>query len=273
MDKDFRNGLNTEEEMEIDLYELFFLFRRRFKAILLSAVIVGLLTGLFTYFFIPPKYKATSKLYIVSASSDSVVNLSDLQIATNLTSDYKELILGRPMMESTIQNLGLVDTKYNDLVKMLDVTNPSGTRILHIVATTTDPKLSCDIANEVARLAVSWLPEVMESRIPSIAEEAVVPEKKASPSYKKNVVIGALAGAILCYGIFVIQYLLDDTVSSADEFEKYFGVVPLTSIPEDAAANDGAREGNSLNFRNILPKKSGRHSRYGSKKKGKAAKK
>ena len=240
MDNEQNRRFNENEEMEIDLLELFFVFRRRLKEVVISALVVGLLVGLYTVFLIQPKYQATSKLYIVSASNNSVVNLTDLQIATNLTGDYQQLILSRPMMESTIQNLKLQNISANQLKDMLSIANPSSTRLINITATTTDPELSKSIANEVARLAQSWLPEVMESPEPNIAEEAVAPTRRSSPSYTKNILIGLLAGAILCYGFFVVQYLLDDTVTSADDMEKYFGMVPLSSIPEDPAANDGS---------------------------------
>jgi capsular polysaccharide biosynthesis protein len=222
MENERNRTLQTEGEIEIDLFELLFLFRTKLKAILLCAVIGALLVGLYTWFFIPPKYQATAKLYIVSASSNSVVNLTDLQIATNLTSDYKELILSRPMMESTIRNLHLDGQTYISLRNMLSVTNASGTRILHITATTLDPELSCKIANEVARLSVSWLPEVMETNEPNIAEEAVVPLHRASPSYSKNAILGALVGAVLCYCFALLQYIMDDTITSPDQMEKYF---------------------------------------------------
>lgn len=242
MENDINRNFNNDDEVEIDLLELVFLLRRYWKAIVAAALIVGALVGAFTYFFIKPKYQATAQLYIVSASSDSVVNLTDLQIATNLTSDYKELILSRPVMESTIRNLGLENIEPAALAKMISIENPSQTRIIHIVATTEDPKLSADIANEVAKLSVSWLPEIMESNKPNLIQDAIVPTKKSSPSYKKNVAIGVLAGAVLCYGFFVVRHLLDDTIKSADDMERYFGVVPLTSIPEDPAANDGSRD-------------------------------
>ncbi len=240
METERNRRFNENEEMEIDLVELFFLFRRRLKEVVISALIVGVLVAAYTFFLVPPKYQATSKLYIVSASNDSVVNLTDLQIASNLTGDYQQLILSRPMMESTIKNLNLENTTASQLKEMLSIANPSTTRIITITATTTDPVLSRDIANEVAKLAKSWLPEVMESAEPNIAEDAVVPTHKSSPSLTKNTLIGLIAGAVLCYGFFVVQYLLDDTVTSADDFEKYFGMVPLSSIPEDPGANDGS---------------------------------
>ena len=87
--------MNTSNETlvneEIDLLELFYLFRQKLLWILAALVIGGLGVGAFTYFFITPTYEATAKLYIVSASNDSVVNLSDLQIGTSLTADYQEL--------------------------------------------------------------------------------------------------------------------------------------------------------------------------------------
>jgi len=252
---------NENEEMEIDLVELFFLFRRRLKEIVISALVVGVLVGLYTIFLVPPKYQATSKLYIVSASNESVVNLSDLQLASSLTGDYQQLILSRPMMESTIKNLDLENTTANGLKNMLSISNPSSTRLINITATTTDPELSKNIANEVAKLAVSWLPAIMECPEPNIAEDAITPQHRSSPSYTKNIVIGMLAGAVLCYGLFVVQYLLDDTITSADDFEKYFGMVPLSSIPEDPAANDGSDRGEEKGdifhrFRNFV---TGRH--------------
>lgn len=236
------NETLVNEESEIDLVELFYLFRQKLLWILAALVIGGLGVGAFTYFFITPTYEATAKLYIVSASNDSVVNLSDLQIGTSLTADYQELVLSRPMMMSVIQNLDLEDTSVEDLRKMLTIRNPSGTRILEITATSTDPNQAERIANEMARLAVTWLPETMESNEPNISEEAIVPEKKAAPSYTKNTVIGAVVCAVLCYGFFVVRYLMDDSIRTSDELEKYFGLAPLTSIPEeklDARKNRG----------------------------------
>ena len=221
-------------ELEIDLYDLFYLFQQKLIGIVASTVLGGLLVGLFTFFFIPPKYEATAKLYIVSASNDSVVNLTDLQIGASLTKDYEELVLSRPMLESVIANLQLDVEDIEELKGMIIISNPGDTRILNITATSEDPKQAEEIANEMARLAVDWLPAIMESNTPNIAEEAVVPEKKASPSYLLNTLIGAAAFMTLYFGVEVLRFIYDDTVRSAEEFERYFGIVPLAAIPEEA---------------------------------------
>lgn len=41
-----------------------------------------------------------------------------------------------------------------------------------------------------------------------------------------------MLGALIYCLIVIVGYLMDDTIHSADDMEKYFGIVPLTTIPE-----------------------------------------
>ena len=75
------------DEIEIDLKELFFEMVAEWKMIVISTVLVGLIMFLISNFIITPQYQSTSKLYVFSKST-SITNLADLQMGTNLTSDY-----------------------------------------------------------------------------------------------------------------------------------------------------------------------------------------
>ena len=230
----------ADEEVTIDLLEVLYVFRRNLVWMLLFAILGALFAGLYTYFGVTPLYKASAKLYIVSTSND-VINLSDLQIGTNLAADYKELILLRPVLEQVIQNLQL-DCTTSQLRSMLSVSNTSGTRILQITATTTEPALSRDIANEMAKVAREWLPAAMNGKTPNIVEEAVAPKGRSSPSYTRNVMIGGLLGIVIVCAVLVIRMLMNDTVVTAEDMEKYFGTMPLTTIPEEEGVTDIAEE-------------------------------
>lgn len=220
-----------QEVMEIDLRDLWFLFRRHFWKIILAAFVCAAIVFSVCRFYITPTYSATAKLYIVSASNDSVVNLSDLQLGSNLTSDYKELLMGRPMMESIIQKLDFSDETVSSLRGKISVENPSGTRVLAIKATMESPELAADVANTMAELAVDWLPAVMECNAPHIAENAVAPLGKTAPHTLRNSLIGAIAGAVLVYAIYALIYFMDDTITTAEDMEKYFNMTPMASIP------------------------------------------
>ena len=235
MDANKRAGEN--EELTIDLYEILYLFRQKIVFIIIALLVGAIAAGLVTKLLITPEYSATSKIYIVSSSSSSVVNLSDLQIGTNLAPDYRELMTARPLLNSVIANLNLGYTP-GQLKSMITVANTSGTRILTITATGPDPEEATNIANELARVAVEWLPEIMNSNAPSIYEDAIVPSSPSSPNLLKNVMIGALLLGVLYCAIEVIRYLHDDTITSAEQMERLFGTMPLATIPEEKGIND-----------------------------------
>ena len=224
--KDTRN-----EEMEIDLLELFGYFMSKIWWIVCAFIIGALIAGLITAFIITPKYTATAKMYMVNSSSQSVVDLTDLNIGQSLSGDYVELLKTRPIVEGVIQEQNL-QYSYNQLVSMMGRSVVNETRIIQIDITSPDPREAMEIANSLADKGVSELPKLMETPAPHIAEYAIVPVNKSSPSLTKNTVIGALLATLLMLAIFTVQFLRDDTFRSAEDIEREFGVMPLTTIPE-----------------------------------------
>lgn len=184
--------------------------------ILLCLVLGAAVAFGYTRFLVTPLYKAASSIYIVSASNNSVVNLTDLQIGAQLTSDYRELLYSRPLLEDVIENLDMEVTT-RELSQMITITNTSGTRILKITVTSPDPVEAADIANELVKQACIYLPQIMETDEPNLVERAIPPTVKSSPSYTKNIVLGGLLGVVLCCGVLVVQYLLDDTLKTPDD--------------------------------------------------------
>lgn len=229
-DIELRNN-RSSEEIEIDLLELFGHFMTKIWWILAGFLLGALLAGLITHFAITPKYTATAKMYMVSSSSQSVVDLTDLNIGQSISGDYVELLKTRPIIEGVIQEQNL-PYSYNELVHMISLSVVNNTRIIKIDVTSTDKKEAMNIANALATKGVSELPKLMETPEPHIAEYAIVPVNKSSPSLTKNTMIGALLGLLLMLGIFTIQFLMDDTFKTAEDIEREFGVMPLTVIPE-----------------------------------------
>lgn len=228
---DFELRDRRDDEMEIDLIELFGHFMEKIWWIIGAFLVGAILAGLITQFAITPKYTATSKMYMVSSSSQSVVDLTDLNIGQSISQDYVELLKTRPIVEDVIQEQGL-DYTYNQLINMMGVSIINNTRIIKIDVTSTDPQEAMNIANAIAEKGVSELPKVMETPEPHVAEYAIVPENKSSPSLTKNTMIGALLGLLIMLAIFTVQFLMDDTFKTAEDLEREFGAMPLTVIPE-----------------------------------------
>ncbi|MBQ9155486.1 MAG: capsular polysaccharide biosynthesis protein [Eubacterium sp.] len=232
---------DNDGEMEIDLLDLLMELFDKIHYIILFFLIGAVLANAFAFFCIAPTYESTAKMYIVSTSKDSVVDLTDLNIGTSLTADYEELILSYPVMDRVIKKMSL-DMDADDLKEMISLRNPADTRILEIKATSTDPEEAKKLADTVAEVAVSYLPETMSTNAPNIAQKAKLADHKAGPSYSKFTLIGAFLGALIYCAWVVFLYMTDDTVHTAEDMEKYFGIVPLTSIPNNELFVDYAEE-------------------------------
>lgn len=221
----------TEEETEIDLIDLAWALLDKIHYIVLCFLIGAVIMNAYSYFLVRPTYKSTAKMYVVSASKNSVVDLDALNIGTSLTADYEQLMLSYPVLEQVINKLNL-DMDSDTLAKMITLENPTDTRILNINVVSTDPKNARDIANTLMDVSVDYLPKTMSTNAPNVAQKAKLADHKAGPSYTKYTMIGALAGAFLYCMYLVVKYLMDDTIHTADDMEKYFDIVPLAVIPD-----------------------------------------
>lgn len=224
-------ALHEQPEGEIDLVELFYLLWDHLLQIVVCIVLGGAAAFAGTYFLIAPRYQATAKMYMVSASNSSIVNLSDLQLGTQLTLDYQELLLSRPLLEDVIDTLNL-DLSPEVLSEAIEIDNPEGTRILSITVTMFDPQLAAEIANSIAEQAVLYLPRIMETPTPNIYEDAMVPTQKSGPSYSRNTLLGAVLVAAVYCGFLVVRYLMNDSFATPEEINRSFGVQPLAVVPE-----------------------------------------
>lgn len=241
MENDKTTLETVEAEQELDLADLFLYLLRRWK-ILLASALAGLVSMAFYVFALAvPMYEATAQLYVVN-SKDSVLNLSDLQIGTYLTSDYQLVFKTWEVNQQVIQNLGL-PYSVNELKSMLTVENPSSTRALFITVSSPDPEEAALIANEYASVARQYISNTMLTDTPTVLSMALQPLNPVSPRKGQLLVIGLFAGLLLAMVALTIVYILNDRIITSADVLKCTGALPLAVIPVINARPHGRRRG------------------------------
>lgn len=219
-----------DDEIEIDLRELLFEFKKKIWLIIAALFLGAAAAGAISAFFITPKYKSEAKLYVLSKET-TLTSLADLQIGSQLTQDYKVLVSSRPVMEGVISHLNL-DLTYKELVKKLSVENPQNTRILTLIVEDTDPYMAKAIVDDIANTASDYIGEIMEMVPPKMIEDGVVASEPFSPNVKKNALIGGILAMLLVCAIITVRVVMNDTVKNEDDVEKYLGLPVLAVIPK-----------------------------------------
>lgn len=224
------NRDNRDDVIEIDLVELLGVILHNLWIIIVSGVIVAAVALLVSYFIITPKYESVTKIYVISKTNADTMTYSDLQAGSTLTKDYKELVKSRPVLEEVLAETG-IDVELKDLEEQITVEVPQDTRIVSITVEDKDPYEARIIADSVRIAASKHIREVMDTEAVNVVEEASLPIEKSSPSILKNTAIGYAVGLFLAIAIVIINYIMDDTIKTPDDVEKFLGVSVLGSIP------------------------------------------
>ena len=225
------NSEVDDDEIEIDFSEILGALLKKAHIIFLSGIIVALLAFIGTKLFITPMYTSETKVYVLSKSDGAAgVTTSDLQAGSYLTKDYSELVTSRTVMEQVIALLNL-DMKPEELMDMVSVESATDSRILTIQVENEDPKKAKEIADAVREAVSEQITEIMDADAVNTVQKADLPDEPSSPSTMKNTLIGGILGLFLAIAVVVLVTLLDDTVKTPEDVEKYLGLNTLTSIP------------------------------------------
>ena len=218
------------DEMEIDLLELFYVLKSKILAILGVGLLFGCIACAYAGFLVKPLYTSSSMMLVLTKET-TLSSLADLQIGSQLTKDYSILITSRPVLTDVIDQLDL-DMDYKQLKDMITVANQDDTRILQLSVEYSDAKQAKEIVDKLSEVASEYIGDKMEVIPPKIIEVGKIATERTSPSVMKNSVIGFLLGFLACAAIVVVYAVMDDTIKTEEDIEKYLGVSVLAKVPD-----------------------------------------
>lgn len=123
----------NNNEIEFDLLEFVHILLGRFWVILLAVIVAAGIGFVVSFYVLAPFYESTTKIYILNKTDNTTVTYTDVQIGTQLTKDYAELINSRYVIEKVIEQLSLEDIEYEELMKKVSVDAPADTRIVFLL--------------------------------------------------------------------------------------------------------------------------------------------
>ncbi len=241
MDNETKQLETNNNEIEIDLGALFMALVHHWFRIVISVVLMAAVFLLIAMFLITPEYSSTSILYVLSRST-SITSYTDIQVGSNLTNDYAEVVAGRPVLEQVCVNLGLNYT-YSEIKKKVSVNNPSDTRMINITVTDPVPENAKIIADEIATVSSAYISQKMDQDPPEIIQYAYVNTNRSSPSYRRYTVIGAVLGLVLAVAVVWITYLANDTIMTPEDMESKIGMQVLGTLPLEEEEFDSPSSG------------------------------
>lgn len=215
----------------IDLNDLFREIVKHLKLIIILCVLFSIGGFFGTKLLIAPMYTASTSIYLTpqiseSGSLDYNSQLSNSKLVNNVV----ELMTQNNIMSEVAKDIGLESA---DAVRgIVNVSNDSNTEIITVTATTNDPKLSKDVANDTVSTFIRTMQKNLNVRNIEVVDKAKLSYIPSGPNVKKNTLLATMVGFVLGCGYATLRFLFDNRLRTKEEAEKYLGIPVFCEIPE-----------------------------------------
>ncbi|MFC5602532.1 YveK family protein [Sporosarcina koreensis] len=227
-------------EQTVSLHDLFSVLRKRFIFIISTALFVVAITGVISYLFLTPIYKASTQILINQKQTEQFqVSSQDIQTNIQLINTYIVIIKSPAILTKVIEILDL-DTTPDLLEKKIKVETTQDSQVIKISVKDPEHYKSVDIANTIVEVLQEEIQMLMNVNNVYILSPAVYLENPlpATPNPVLNMSIAAVCGLMIGVGLaFLINYL-DMTIKTEQDIEELLGF-PVIGIVSPISEGDG----------------------------------
>ena len=223
---------------ELDLKELFNIFWNKKLYILLIVAIFIVIGIIYTYVFVTPDYESTTTIILAKSittetgTESGTITTTDLTLNKNLVSTYSELIKSKTILREVINNLN-INKQEAQLKSSITVSAVEDTDLIKIRVTDSDPEIAKRVAEEIADVFIEKVANgVYNVNNVQVWDEAEVATAPYNINHIKDIMIFMVVGLIIAAAYVLISNMLDTTIKSVEDVEKYIGLPVLASIPE-----------------------------------------
>ncbi|MHC1732878.1 MAG: YveK family protein [Bacteroidales bacterium] len=224
-----------EEEITLDLRDIFHIIRKRVKLIMLITLACTLVSGLVSFYVLKPAYESHTSIIVgkPEGTDKSQTEYNDVMLYQKLIQTYQEIAKSRVVADQAAAILG---NKYTteEIQKAVEVTPQTNTQILIIKAVDGDPveaaKLSSAVSKAFSEQSKIVFPTGGDIQV---MDYAIVPVEPVSPNKKMNLVIAFLVGLMGSIGLAFVLEMMDRTIKTEDDIERYIGVPVIGMIPRE----------------------------------------
>ncbi|MEG0523170.1 MAG: Wzz/FepE/Etk N-terminal domain-containing protein [Erysipelotrichaceae bacterium] len=222
--------MNNEEENELDLSQLYKLFKKNIRLIVITAIIGAIIALVVTIFFIDKKYASETRIYLTPKVSDQgIVDNTTISSNNLLVNSYVSIMQGKNILTKVADDLNL--SSVAEVSNSLTVTNEKDTQIISVVAKTDNPTKSKQIAETTVEIFFTEMKDKLQISNMTIVDAAELNAIEVSPSKKKNLLVGTVAGGFLAASYVVIKFLLDKRLRNRSEVENFLEIPVLVEVP------------------------------------------
>lgn len=213
-----------KETININLRDLFTLIKKKLLIIVLVGLVFGIVTAGVNQFLLKPVYQSTTTIITNKEIDEQMAQMStsdDFNFSQKMAVTYSNIITSRVVLDQVIKDLNL-KIDYEDLEDLIDVETVDDTQIIEINVVYGNPKTAAKICNQIPTVFEKEVKRITKASGVEVIDKATVPKDHIRPRKTVNTIIATLMGIMLSTAFIIMRELLDKTIKTTKDIEKYF---------------------------------------------------
>ena len=219
----------TEDEITIDLRQIFGIIKRYIWLILSVPILAGLIASILVFAVIQPTYRAEASLLVKTQTGGQIV-YNDILANRQLVKTYREIARSRTVVQEVIRSLNLSLT-VEELQSKVNVTLRGDTEIIVITVDDTSPNYASFIANGVIEAFKTHTIRIMQVENVVVIDPAQTPSAPVAPRKMITIAIAIFLGGMVGVGAAFVLAYLDNTFKTTEDVQRHLGLAVLGTIP------------------------------------------
>lgn len=210
-------------------------FKAIFRHIVLVVLIPLLAVAIAAFLcwnVIPKTYTAQTSLYVLTQSNIDMLNYNELNLSTQLVSDYRELVESKRVKNGASAMLG-IDEKAVEGEYKIQVNSTASTRLIRLSVTGKNPAMAANLANALAYQLTQCILDVTNVENISIIDEATPPDEPSGPRSLMYSAVAGIAGLILSVLLALMIDVTSVRIRTKEDVEELLSLPVLAQIPVD----------------------------------------
>lgn len=196
---------------------------KKIKILLMIVMIVSILTGLISFYFLEPEYQTYTTIMVgKSEKSEKGLDYSNMILFKELITTYVEISKSKIVVNEVIDNLRL-GINYTSLNQKTKVTMINETGIIKIIVNYNDPYITVKIADEYPKVITEHIKSIMNIENIQVIDKAEFPQKPIKPRPILNMFLSFVIGIMVIAVIIIfddnnkkVTYKSDEKVDNED---------------------------------------------------------
>lgn len=216
-----------QNEIEFDLLQMLGYLLKRAWIIVLAMAVCAVAGYSISKKNEVPQYTASCRVFVSREGSDASYN--DALTNLYLRKDCEVILTGRDVAEKIVENLGL-HVSASTVSSKIKVSAEDDTHVLDLRYTDTNPKRAAAILNALCDVGAEEIKEHISTASVSVMYYADVPTTPTAGTSTRDTLLGAAIGMVLSAAVLIVIFIMDDTIRSEDDVERYLGLSTLTAV-------------------------------------------